>query len=71
MKKKKCRCCFLKLLVCLSGIGAIVWFVFGDKIKEAVFNSKYEDKVLSLLETFRLLLDLLGWPIDYVRALLP
>ena len=62
---------FFKVLLCLTGIGAAVWFLFKDKIMEEVFNSKYEDTILKLLDVARLALDLLQWPIDWVRAQLP
>ena len=71
MKKAKCRCGFFKVLLCLTGIGAVVGFLFKDKIREAAFNSMYEDTILSLMDVGRLVLDLVQWPIDWVKAMLP
>jgi len=71
MKKKKCGCRFLKILLCLTGIGVVVYILFKDVLMDKYFNSKYEDKILKGLEIGRLALDLLMWPIDYIRALLP
>lgn len=71
MKKKKCGCRCLKIFLCLTGIGAGIYFLFKDLLMDRFFNSKYEDKILKGLEIGRLALDLLMWPIDYVRALLP
>lgn len=69
---KKCKkCSFLCVLLCLTGIAGVIVFLFWDKIKALVFNSKYEDKILSLIDTARLAWDLINWPIDFVRALLP
>lgn len=71
MKKKKTGCSFLLVLFCLTGVGALIWLLFKDKIMELVFNSKYEDQILKLMDVLRLVWDLVNWPIDFVRALLP
>ena len=71
MKKTKKRCGFLGILFCLTGVGALVWFLFKDKIMEKFFNSKYEDSILKVMDVARLAWDLINWPIDYVKALLP
>lgn len=62
---------FLKVLVFLSGLGAIGYFLFKDKIKDKFFNSKYEDAYLKAVDVGRLVWDLVNWPIDYVKAILP
>ena len=67
--KKFCKT--LKILLILSGVGAVVCVLFKDKIKEQLFNSKYEDAYFKLLDVCRLALDLLSWPINWVKAILP
>lgn len=69
--KKKCKCSFLKVLLCLTGVGAILYFLFKDKLKDKFFNAKYEDTIFKAMEGLRLASDLLMWPVDYVRAMLP
>ena len=39
--------------------------------QEKLFGILGEDTYLAILDKVRLLGDLLGWPIDFVRALLP
>ena len=68
MKKSCCK--FFTVILCLAGVGGIA-YLLKDKIKEAIFNSKYEDEILKLLDVARLALDLLSWPINYVKAILP
>lgn len=71
MQKKKCCCKLPLILLAILGVTAGGCYLFKDKIMEKVFNSKYEDKILALLDTGRLVWDLVRWPIDYVRAILP
>lgn len=69
MKKKK-KCGFLGLILCLAGI-ALCGYLFKDKIRDKFFNSKYEDAYLKLVDVGRLVWDLVNWPVDWVRAMLP
>lgn len=62
---------FLKVMLILSGLGVVIYVLFKDKIKAAIFNSKYEDVYLAIVDKAHLLGDLVQWPVDYVRALLP
>jgi len=68
MKKAK------KLLViaCLGGVGYLLVKLFKiDAVREKVFEVVDEDLYLSIKDKLYLLGDLIMWPIDYVRALLP
>lgn len=68
MKKAK------KLLViaCLGGVGyLLVKLLKMDLVQEKLFEIMGEDTYLAVLDKVRLLGDLLMWPIDFVRALLP
>lgn len=68
MKKAK------KLLViaCLGGVGyLLVKLLKMDLVQEKLFEILGEDTYLAILDKVRLLGDLLMWPIDFVRALLP
>jgi len=42
-----------------------------DEVQEKLFGILGEDTYLAILDKVRLLGDLLMWPVDYVRALLP
>ncbi len=63
-----------KILVCLC-FGCIGYGVFKllstDEAQEKLFGILGEDTYLAILDKVRLVGDLLGWPIDFVRALLP
>ena len=68
MKKAK------KLLViaCLGGVGYLLAKLLKtDAAQEKLFKVMGEDTYLAVLDKVRLLGDLLMWPIDFVRALLP
>ena len=69
MKKNK-KCGLLGLLLCLVAAG-VCGYLFKDKIRDKFFNSKYEDTYLKLLDVGRLVWDLVNWPVDWVRAMLP
>ena len=58
MQKKKCCCKLPLILLAILGVTAGGCYLFKDKI-------------LALLDTGRLVWDLVRWPIDYVRAILP
>ena len=66
--------CALKAVLCVVCIGAAGFFAYryvkSGKLKELLFG-KYEDLTLKLIDIARLGLDLLSWPINYVKALLP
>ena len=68
MKKAK------KLLViaCLGGVGYLLVKLLKTELgQEKLFEILGEDTYRAILEKVRLLGDLLMWPIDFVRALLP
>lgn len=68
MKKAK------KLLViaCLGGVGYLLVKLLKTELgQEKLFEILGEDTYLAILDKVRLLGDLLMWPIDFVRALLP
>ena len=68
MKKLK------KLLViaCLGGVGYLLAKLLKtEAAQEKLFKVLGEDTYLAILDKVRLLGDLLMWPIDFVRALLP
>ena len=68
MKKAK------KLLViaCLGGVGyLLVKLLKVDAVREKLFEVMDEDLYLAIKDKPYLLGDLLMWPIDFVRALLP
>lgn len=68
MKKAK------KLLViaCLGGVGYLLVKLLKTELgQEKLFEILGEDTYLAILDKVRLLGDLIMWPIDFVRALLP
>lgn len=68
MKKAK------KLLViaCLGGVGYLLVKLLKTELgQEKLFEILGEDTYLAILEKVRLLGDLIMWPVDFVRALLP
>jgi len=68
MKKAK------KLLViaCLGGVGYLLAKLLKTEFaQEKLFGILGEDTYLAILEKVRLLGDLIMWPVDFVRALLP
>ena len=68
MKKAK----KLLVLACLGGVGyLLVKLLRTDAAQDKLFEVLGEDTYLAILEKVNLLGDLLGWPIDFVRALLP
>ena len=69
MKKAKK---FLLAVTCLGGIGFAAYKLLkNDGVQEKLFSILGEDLYLAVLDKVRLLGDLLMWPIDFVRALLP
>ena len=62
----------LLVIACLGGVGYLLAKVLKtDKAQEKLFEILGEDLFLAILDKVRLLGDLLMWPIDFVRALLP
>ncbi len=60
------------VLACLGCCGfALVKLLNTDAAQEKLFGFLGEDLYLAILDKVRLLGDLLMWPIDFVRALLP
>lgn len=71
---KKCKKKLTKLLVlaCLGGVGYLVAKLLRtDAAQDKLFEILGEDKYLAILEKVNLLGDLLSWPINFVKALLP
>ena len=64
---KKCL-----VLACLAGCGfGLFKLLKTDEAQETLFAILGEDLYLAILDKVRLLGDLLMWPGDFVRALLP
>ena len=60
------------VLLCLGCLGfGCAQVLKTDKAQEKLFGLLGEDAYLAILDKLRLAGDLLGWPIDFVRALLP
>ncbi len=60
------------ILACLGGLGYfIVKLLKTDAAQDKLFEILGEDTYLAILEKVNLLGDLLGWPIHFVKALLP
>lgn len=60
------------LLACFGCLGyVLVKLINTDEAQEKLFGILGEDTYLAVLDKVRLLGDLLMWPIDFVRALLP
>ena len=60
------------VLACLGCLGyGIAKVRETDEAQEKLFSILGEDLYLAILDKVRLLGDLLMWPIDFVRALLP
>ena len=59
-------------LACFSGVAYVLsQLLKRDEVQEKLFAVLGEDTYLAILDKVRLGGDLLMWPIDYVRALLP
>ncbi|MBQ9684932.1 MAG: hypothetical protein IJV41_00100 [Oscillospiraceae bacterium] len=62
----------LLVLACLGCLGfGTAKLLKTDAAQEKLFALLGEDTYLAILDKARLLGDLLMWPIDFVRALLP
>ena len=63
---------FMKKLIALVGVGGLVYVVAtNETVKEKLFNGKYEDQILKLIELGYLASDVMMWPVHYVKAILP
>ncbi len=61
-----------EVIACFGGVGyLLVKLLKTDFAQEKLFGILGEDTYLAILDKVRLLGDLLMWPIDFVRALLP
>ena len=59
-------------LVCFGGFAYLLYkLAQKDEVQEKLFEVLGEDTYLAILDKLRLGGDLLMWPIDFVRALLP
>ena len=65
----------IKKLLSLAFFGCIGFGLYKllktDETQEKLFELCGEDTYLAVLDKVRLLGDLLGWPIHFVKALLP
>ncbi len=62
----------MKKLIALVGVGGLVYVLAtNETVKEKLFNGKYEDQILKLIELGYLASDVLMWPVHYVKAILP
>ena len=60
------------VLACFGCLGyGLYKLLKTDAAQEKLFGILGEDTYLAILDKVRLLGDRLGWPIDFVRALLP
>ena len=60
------------VLACFGCLGyGLYKLLKTDAAQEKLFGILGEDTYLAILDKVRFLGDLLGWPIDFVRALLP
>ncbi len=67
---KNAKKCLVLACLCCCGYG-LVKLLKTDDAQEKLFAILGEDLYLAILDKVRLLGDLLMWPIDFVRALLP
>ena len=60
------------VLACLCGLGyLLVKLLRTDAAQDKLFEILGEDKYLKILDTVNLVGDLLSWPVNFVKALLP
>jgi len=57
-------------ILCVLGYG-LYKLINTTRAQESLFGFLGEDNYLSILDKVRLVGDLLSWPINFVRALLP
>ncbi len=62
----------LLFLVCFGGLAYLAGkMVQRDEVKQKLFQLMGEDAYIAVQDKVYLLGDLLMWPVDFVRALLP
>ncbi len=62
----------LLFLVCFGGlIYLIATLAQKEEVQKKLFQILGEDRYLALMDKIRLCGDLIMWPVDYIRALLP
>ena len=62
----------LLFLVCFGGVAYLLSKLEQkDEVQETLFDVLGEDTYLAIQDKAYLLGDLLMWPVDYIRALLP
>ena len=69
MKKKAKKLLVLAVLGCVGYLAAKL--LRTEEAKDKLFEALGEDKYLAILNTVNLVGDLLSWPINFVKALLP
>ena len=67
---KKLKRLLVLACLCCAGYGLGMW-VKTDRARDTLFGLLGEDLYLAIQDKVYLLGDLLMWPIDFVRALLP
>ena len=58
------------VILCAVGYG-LYKLLNTAKTQESLFDILGEDNYLNILDKVRLVGDLLGWPVDFIKALLP
>ena len=58
------------VILCAVGYG-LYKLLNTDRAQESLFDLLGEDNYLNILDKVRLVGDLLGWPVEFIRALLP
>ena len=58
------------VILCAVGYG-LYKLLKTDRAQESLFDFLGEDNYLNILDKVRLVGDLLGWPVEFIRALLP
>ena len=58
------------VILCAVGYG-LYKLLNTDRAQESLFDFLGEDNYLNILDKVRLVGDLLGWPVEFIRALLP
>ena len=58
------------VILCAVGYG-LYKLLNTDRAQESLFDLLGEDNYLNILDKVRLVGDLLGWPFEFIRALLP
>ena len=61
-----------KKLLALGCVGCLAYVLAtSEALQEKLFNGKYEDQYLKIVELARLAGDVCMWPVHYVKAILP